>query len=320
MRNQRTTHGLGVCLALLIAGVSEAQNINGYRYWFNDDLSTVTVVDLTAAPVVEADLVLNSATLPTGHHLATIQFRDADGHWGAPWTEHFVQRGATVNAIEYWFNDDVDGAVTASVTPGTAPLITAPFNTSALPINYQTVTARTIDVLGERSVPYTVGFIRNGGVITGYEYWIDEAIADRVSNTIGPAGVVDLLANLPVPTTEGPHEFTIRFRDADGGWSVPLSSAFNYVLGLDEIPGLSNYLVFPNPATEELGLRLEAAQARSLNVSILDATGRTVQAVGNWSVSGTTQRSWDISALARGAYLVRIVDGDRQIRIPFVKQ
>ena len=55
-------------------------------------------------------------------------------------------------------------------------------------------------------------------------------------------------------------------------------------------------------------------------MSILDATGRTVQAVGNWSVSGTTQRSWDISALAHGAYLVRIVDGDRQIRIPFVKQ
>ena len=101
---------------------------------------------------------------------------------------------------------------------------------------------------------------------------------------------------------------------------MPLSSTFNYVLGLDQIPGLSNYVVFPNPATEELGLRLEAADARSLEVSILDATGRTVEALSNWSVAGTTQRGWNISALARGAYQVRIAEGDRQIRIPFVKQ
>lgn len=320
MRNQRTKHLPGICLALLLAGEVQGQNITGYRYWFNDDVSTATVVDLAPDPVVEAELVLNSAALPVGHHLATIQFRDADGHWGAPWTEHFVQRGATVNALEYWFDDAVGDAVTASVTPGTAPLINIPLNSGDLDIGFHTVTVRTIDAYGERSVPYTMVLARNGGVITGYEYWIDDAVAERTSNPIGPAGTVDLIANLPVPTTDGEHTFTIRFRDADGGWSVPMSSSFNFFLGLDEIPGLSNYLVFPNPATSELGLRLDAAQANTLELSILDATGRTVKSMGPWSVLGLAQTSWDISSLARGSYQLRISGNDHQIRIPFVKQ
>lgn len=320
MLNLRVKHILGVCLALLIASAMQGQNITGYRYWFDDDVAAATVVDLTPAPAVEADLVLNSAALPIGHHLATIQFRDADDKWSAPWTEHFVQRGATVNGIEYWFNDQVDAAVTTSVAPGTAPLFNTPLNTSDLPVGFHTVTVRTIDALGERSVPYTVEFIRNGGNITGYEYWIDDAVADRVSDPIGPGGTVDLVANLPVPTTEGSHLFTIRFRDADGGWSVPLSSTFNFFLGLGEIPGVSHYLVFPNPATEELALRLDAAEANKLDVCVLDATGRTVGSFGSWSVLGPAQQSWDISSLARGTYHLRISLGDHRIQIPFVKR
>ncbi len=320
MRNQRTKHLLGACLALLLACAVQGQNITGYRYWFNDDVSATTVVDLAPATVVEAELVLNSAALPVGHHLATIQFRDADGQWGAPWTEHFVQRGATVNMLEYWFDDEVGDAVTASVTPDTAPLINVPLNSGGLDIGFHTVTVRTIDAYGEHSVPYTVELARNGGVITGYEYWIDDAVADRVNNPIGPAGTVDLIAGLPVPTSEGAHTFTIRFRDADGGWSVPLSSTFDFFLGQDEIPGLSNYLVFPNPATSELGLRLDAAQANKLEISILDATGRTVESMGSWSVLGLAQNSWDISSLAHGSYQLRISGSDHQIQIPFVKQ
>lgn len=320
MRNQRTELGLGIWLIIGCGSAAQAQNITGYRYWFNDDVAAATVVDLAPTPVLDAELILSSEALPAGHHLATIQFRDADGLWGAPWTEHFVRRAPTVNAIEYWFNDEVDDAVTVAVTPEAAPLITAPLDANDLSVGYHTATVRTIDGIGERSVPYTVPFIRNGGEITGYEYWIDADIAERVSNPIGPSGAVELLADLPVPTTAGPHEFTIRFRDADGGWSVPLSTTFDYFVGFEELPGLSNFLLFPNPANAELGLRLEAAQPSDLDVSILDATGRTVIAASNWRVSGLVLRNWDISALSPGTYQVRIADGDHQVRIPFVKQ
>ncbi len=311
---------IAACALLLSAATADAQNITGYRYWFDDNVASATTASLAPTPVADAELTLNSAALPPGHHLATIQFRDADGHWGAPWTEHFVQRGTTVNAIEYWFNDDIGGAITASVTPGASPQITAPLNAATLPLGFHTVTVCTIDARGERSVPYTVDFTRNGGAITGYEYWIDEAIADRTPGSIGPAGVVDLIASLPISTTEGEHLFTIRFRDAEEGWSVPLSSTFSFLVGIDEIPGLSNYLLFPNPVSDQLSLRVDATEARSLQLEVLDASGRTVQRLGNWNVSGTAHNTWDASMLVRGSYLLRITSSERSMQLPFVKQ
>ncbi len=313
-------HKLLTAAFALAAITAHAQNITGYRYWFNDNVAAATVVNLAPTPVIDAELTLASASLPTGHHLATIQFRDADGHWGAPWTSLFTQRGSTVNAIEHWFNDDVSDAIMTSVTPGVAPLITAPLNAAALPVGFHKVTVRTIDARGERSVPYTVDFTRNGGAITGYEYWIDDAMADRTSGSIGPAGVVDLIASLPVPTTEGAHFFTIRFRNEEEGWSVPLSSAFSFIVGMDEIPGLSNYLLFPNPVAEQLSLRMDAAEARSLQIDVLDAAGRAVRQLGSWNVSGMAHNSWDTSMLARGSYLLRITSDERTMQLPFVKQ
>ncbi len=320
LKNINHTPLIAACLLVLSAATAHAQNITGYRYWFNDNVDAATVVNLAPAPVTDVELTLNSASLAAGHHQATIQFCDADGLWSAPWTSLFVQRAPTVNAIEYWFNDDVGDATTASVTPGTAPLITAPLDASALPVGFHTVTVRTIDAQGTRSVPYTVDFTRNGGAITGYEYWLDDAIADRATADIGPAGVVDLIAALPVPTTDGPHLFTIHFRDADGGWSVPLSSTFNYLVGIDEIPGVSNYLLFPNPVSEQLSLRVHAAHATDLHIDVLDVSGRSVQGLGSWNVQGTTHRSWDASFLAPGRYLLRISSDDRTMQMPFVKQ
>lgn len=314
-------HILHITLFLLAAATTaHAQNITGYRYWFNDDVAAATVVDVVPTTTMDSEVTLNSASLPVGPHKATIQFRDADGHWGAPWTSLFVQRGATVDGIQYWFNDDVTNATTTAVTPGAAPLITGPLNSSSLEVGLHTVTVRTRDDRGQWSVPFTTHFARNGGMITGHEYWIDDAVADRTTGSIGPAGTVDLIADLPINTTEGTHLFTIRFHDADEGWSVPLSSTFSFIVGLDEIPGLSNYLLFPNPVTDQLALRLNANATRDLRLSILDAAGRTVQQLGNWHVSGTIHRSWDASGLARGSYLLRIEADDRLMQIPFVKQ
>jgi len=311
---------LVVCALLLMAAGVQAQNLTGYRYWFNDDLTTMTVVDIVPTPVLDTELTLNSASLPTGHHLVTIQFRDADGHWSAPWTTTFAQRGTAVSALEYWFNDDPASTVTTNLTPGTAPQYAGALNTSAMPLGFHTITLRAVDSRGVRSVPYTVQFSRNGGAITGYEYWIDDAIADRMSGSIGPDGTVDLIASLPVPTTEGDHLFTIRFRDAEGGWSVPLSSTFSFVVGMDEIPGVSNYLLFPNPVVEHIALRVDADTPRTLQVDVLDATGRTVQQLGSWSVTGVTQGTWQASSLAPGRYLLRMTSGEHLMQIPFVKQ
>lgn len=321
MRKNILPGSLVAAIGLLVGSASlQAQNITGYRYWFDEDAAAATVVTLAAAPVVDTELVLSAASLPSGHHTATVQFRDADGHWSAPWTSLFVQSSTTINGIEYWFDDQAGSAVTADVAPTPAPLITTPLDASGLPVGFHTVTMRTIDGRGVRGVPYTTSFTRNGGAINGYEYWLDDNIAERTTNGIGPDGTVDLVANLPVPTSDGDHHITIRFRDEEGGWSVPLSSAFSFIIGIDELTGISNYLLFPNPVNDQLTLRLEAEGDRQLDLSVLDATGRTVKTLGNWSVNGSVHRGWDMAQLAPGRYLLRIQAEGRSFQIPFVKQ
>ncbi|HEY0975856.1 MAG TPA: T9SS type A sorting domain-containing protein [Flavobacteriales bacterium] len=321
MRKNILPASLVAAVGLLTGSASvQAQNITGYRYWFDDNVPAATVVTVAATPVLDTELVLDAAALAPGHHTATVQFRDADGHWSAPWTSLFVQSSSIINGIEYWFDDQAGSAVTADVTPAVDPLITAPLDAGALPVGFHTVTMRTIDGRGVAGVPYTTTFTRNGGAINGYEYWLDDNIAERTTNSIGPDGTVDLIANLPVPTNDGDHHITIRFRDEEGGWSVPLSSAFSFIIGVDELPGISNYLLFPNPVNDQLSLRLEAQGDRQLDLTVFDATGRQVESLGNWGVNGTVHRSWDVTQLAPGRYLLRIQAEGRSFQIPFVKQ
>ena len=70
-----------------------------------------------------------------------------------------------------------------------------------------------------------------------------------------------------------------RFSEEQDGWSVPLTSEFTFIVGLEELPGLSDLLLFPNPTSGELILRLTSSNAEQLRLTVLDATGRVVRAV-----------------------------------------
>ena len=86
------------------------------------------------------------------------------------------------------------------------------------------------------------------------------------------------------------------------------------------MPGITDLLLFPNPVTDELGLRLSTDAARTLNLHVLDISGAVVRDLSTWSVNGTTYRNWDISDLASGSYLLRMSDGTGTWSTRFVKQ
>ncbi|HRH38052.1 MAG TPA: T9SS type A sorting domain-containing protein, partial [Flavobacteriales bacterium] len=150
--------------------------------------------------------------------------------------------------------------------------------------------------------------------------WIDDNIANSTNATIGPNGVVDLIADLPTGVPAGAHFFTIRFRGTNGTWSVPLTTQFESFVGIEELPGISELVLFPNPVTDELGLRLRTDETHTLNLQVLDLSGALVKDLSNWSVAGSTYRNWDVSALASGSYLLRITDGSGTWSTRFVKQ
>ncbi|MBL0045813.1 MAG: T9SS type A sorting domain-containing protein, partial [Flavobacteriales bacterium] len=138
--------------------------------------------------------------------------------------------------------------------------------------------------------------------------------------SIGPSGVVDLIADLPTGVPAGTHFFTIRFSGTNGTWSAPLTTQFNSFVSIEELPGISDLVLFPNPVSNELGLRLSTDEARTLNLQVLDISGAVVRDLSSWTVSGTTYRNWDISDLASGSYLLRVENDTATWSTRFVKQ
>jgi len=304
---------------LLAATMAQGQSIDAYRYWFDDASASAVTTNVAPTPELVLNTSLPTGTMEPGYHRFTLQVRDDAGFWSAPQTTYFVRNSGTLSGYRYWLNDNVTTLVNASLTPGSTVDLSALLATSGLERPFNLVTLQFREADGTWSAPITQAFSRNSGPVDGYEYWIDDEIDDRTTNSVTPTGVLDLIADLPVPTTWGDHLFTIRFRSTNGEWSVPLSSTFHFFTSIEELPSITDLLLFPNPATQELGLRLNSDGMHTLNLEVLDLGGRVVRDLSSWGVHGSTYRTWDISDIARGSYLLRLFDDQGSRSIPFVK-
>ncbi|MBK8339281.1 MAG: T9SS type A sorting domain-containing protein [Flavobacteriales bacterium] len=218
-------------------------------------------------------------------------------------------RAQTITEYRYWINDNPATLTTASIGPNTVVELNAALDLPALTKDFNTVTIQFKDSNGDYSVPQTTWFSRNSGAVNGYEYWIDDAIASSAVGPIGPNNVVDLIADLPTGTTSGTHFFTIRFSSVNGSWSAPLTTEFSFFTGLEELPGVDRVLLFPNPAMQELWLRVDASTDQDLTVEMLDATGRVVKNATRMVVSRSGTLAINVDHLATGSYQVRLTGG-----------
>lgn len=225
----------------------------------------------------------------------------------------------TITEYRWWLNDDIGTLTTSPIPPALDALVATALAMPSLTRDHCTITLQAKDDHGEWSVPYTQRFLRSTGDATGYAYWIDDVPTSGGSGSLAPNTVVDLIADLPTGVPAGDHSFTIRFSSANGVWSVPLTTAFSSTVGVEELPGITDLLLFPNPVTDQLGLRMNSDAARTLQLEVLDLSGALVRDLSTWSVAGTMHRNWDISALASGSYLLRITGEHGSWTTRFVK-
>jgi len=298
----------------------QAQQIDGYRYWFDDDATSAVTTTVSATDELTLSTSWPTGAMEPGYHHVSIQVRDSNGDWTVPQTQYFTRGNHVVTGYRFWVNDDAGNITTGSIGPNLEVNLNSLIDPGTLPNDYNTVTIQFNDADGEWSVPTTSVFVKNSGEVNGYEHWIDDDIASSTIGSIGPGNVVDLIADLPTSISTGTHFFTIRFSGTNGTWSVPLTTQIEFFTSIDELVGISDLLLFPNPVSNELGLRLSTEDARTLNLQVLDISGAVVRDLSTWSVSGTTYRNWDISDLASGSYLLRLSDGASTSSIRFVKQ
>jgi len=298
----------------------QAQQIDGYRYWFDDDAASAVTTSVGAT--TELTLAANWPTgaMEPGHHKVSVQVRDSNGDWSVPQTQYFIRGNHAITGYRFWVNDNVGSITTGSIGPNLEVTLNSLIDPGTLPKDFNMVTIQFRDADGEWSVPTSAWFVKNAGEVNAYEYWIDDDIANSTNTSIGPSTVVNLIADLPTGVPAGTHFFTVRFSGTNGTWSVPLTTQFNSFVSIEELPGISDLALFPNPVSNELGLRLSTDEARTLNLQVLDISGAVVRDLSSWNVSGTTYSNWDISDLASGSYLLRMSDGTGTWSTRFVKQ
>ncbi len=299
---------------------AQAQQLDGYRFWFNDDVSNAVTTDVAATTELTIAEAWPVGSLPPGHHRVSIQVRDTSGDWSVPQTRYFTRTGQPISSYRFWVNDDVAVITTGTIGPNMVVDLNSVVDPGQLTKDFNTVTIQFQDADGAWSVPVTSSFVKNTGLVNGYAFWIDDDITNSISGTIGPDDLVDLIADLPTGVPAGEHTFTIRFSGANGTWSVPLTTTFISDVSVEELPGVTELLLFPNPVTDQLGLRLSSDGARELELQVLDLTGSLVLDLSSWAVSGHATRQWDIGPLARGSYLLRILNANGAWVAPFVKQ
>ncbi|HRH38050.1 MAG TPA: hypothetical protein PK760_06880, partial [Flavobacteriales bacterium] len=145
----------------------------------------------------------------------------------------FQLQAQQIEGYRYWINDDPTAVTVAGIGPNVQVDLMSNLVLPTLTKDFNTITIQFKDTNDVYSVPVSSIFSRNTGDVTGYEYWIDDAIASRVSGTITAGTTVNLTSDLPLCLTAGTHLFTIRFSGVSGTWSVPITRQFTAAASVD---------------------------------------------------------------------------------------
>ena len=87
------------------------------------------------------------------------------------------------------------------------------------------------------------------------------------------------------------------------GWDA----TYNTVSGIENSNFLNSFSLYPNPATEKLNIELNLLQQQDIQIEVIAINGNTVITKSIPKQLGTVSTSLNISALAKGIYVVKII-------------
>jgi Cu/Zn superoxide dismutase len=220
------------------ASLSE-NDIQEYQYWFNNDFANAVAQNASGTKTFNLNHEMDANDLPDGLHAFHIRFKDNRGQWSSTMSRFFYklpvksQSANSMQEYQYWFNNDMDNAMTLSAG-GTAVLnLNSAVDASELPNGLQTFHIRFRDNNGHWSSTLSKFFYKmpekavTENLVTGYEYWFDEneeVFGETLNEPVNP---LHLMAEIETPYLEvGEHALNIRFLDLQEQWSVVTTDTF----------------------------------------------------------------------------------------------
>ncbi len=84
------------------------------------------------------------------------------------------------------------------------------------------------------------------------------------------------------------------------------------LVGMAEKAQAADLQVFPNPATDNVNVRLAEPATRNMTVDLCDATGRVI--LSQRAIPGVQQQVIDLCGIAPGAYMLTLTENGKSIR------
>lgn len=168
-----------VCLLAMIPIGTRAQQLTGYEYWFDGDLSTIVEKSLSGN---KADIIISVETQNLSDGLHTLYFRakQSDGYYSpitsSVFFKHNVEEG---NQIEYWFDDRYEDRATMDLpSSASEDLVDITFDmqdNEKFPIGLHQLNMRMATEGKSLNSVYSAWVLKlSSGEPNVIEYWVDD--------------------------------------------------------------------------------------------------------------------------------------------------
>ena len=233
--------------------------------------STATVVNVSASP---APTVNASATAACSGETVTLTASTADSHtWSNGATTQAIQVTATGNFTVTTTNSNACNGVGASapttVTFTTTPTAAGSFSTSGNLVTFTNTST------GATSYSWDFGDFSNSS------------------------------ASAPVHAYAANGSYTVVLTAINGNCTDTQSFTVAITLAIDELAGVENINVYPNPATESFVVAFDNQNNQVVTIEMIDQMGRVIQS-NTIEQSGVQVSEFNTMNISNGMYSIRI--------------
>jgi hypothetical protein len=200
-------------------------------------------------------------------------------------------------------------------------------NYSTIPVTFCNSSTTLTDVTGSFS-DYSGRFqYRNGETCTwiiqptnavsitvAFDNFNTEAINDKVQvyNAVNPPTLLatysgDHTSSPPAPVTIPSGRAMVKWtsnKDIRGeGWDA----SYTVTVGTNDQKAFEDLSIFPNPTNGKVNIRFTMNEIQSVRIEILSLKGESVYSLNSGTIKGSFDKEIDLSSLAKGVYILRLI-------------
>jgi hypothetical protein len=315
---------------LFVVNTLSAQQINLVEYWFNNDFTEKTTLDITMNADDETDIIIPFPDNGTNELYETIYFRFSDsfGRWSpVVSTQMLNNNDSTIGLVqlEYWFDQNFSQKILIPVTAANNSygILQIQEADVAWPDDAQIIYYRFKSKYNQwtaiLSSDKDLMFNENDRILS-MEYWFDDGFSNRgivnIQTNETSEGIL-LMQQAEVSWQGSAANIHYRFLSKAGRWSPIISSNIDELI-IVNIYSLqvknSNMNVYPNPASNIINV--ENTDDLITSIALYNELGQ--QVLVKKSLNHSIEL--DISKLKTGIYILNVTTNNDRKDFKIVKR